>query len=797
MKSISYHKLSPLLLASLGLICIAAYFGVLANSGLARLLKFEKPSDEILALAQQAFEQSPLGAHALARDYEITLDENMLQYAQEHALPESLRAQLIMARWSIEREGEVETSAGKKNKARFVVEYDLSGKLVGFNQTPPGLNDSLKLAEPEAVRLAKAFLFKQGIDTTALTLAEKKTTEEEQVSKYGFTFTRALVFAGDLTENFLVNVAGREITDYNREVERAKTKEEKFNAAQIDAIVAGLAAVVIWFIVGVALLINFLRRLRHDELEFRRAWWWGLLGVMMFGAAWAFQAWPQWADMLLGGGFLGLMVGLGLVIVYATAESLSRDLCPEKLLLSDLVQRGQFRVKEVGASIMRALFLAGVALLAWSAIIWLPGALQFGYFDVNHERLWFLRAYRYWASETLFIVSGACFIALMLLCFWNAYLQSKIKRQSIFFFVLMLSLHLAGFVNYYIEPHWLGALLCLPLSALWTYFVAREDLFTSFVALLIFYLTFALALVVLSPDPVLAGPLPWYGLGLIALLGFAFFFYKSENTAQDFEHYVPEYVSRIAARERILKELEIARNVQMRFLPARVPQFPGLQLASICRPAMEVGGDYFDFVPHGAAALSVFVGDVSGKGVSAAFFMTMAKGIIKTLVKRLASPKQLLTEMNEVFYENSPKEIFISMIYGYFDMRQRTLTFARAGHNPLIVRKSEGNEPEMLHPQGMAIGMDRGARFAQTIEEITVPLAPGDTFVFYTDGISEAMNEEGEEFGEEQLCALVNANAHEEAQALLEKITGEVAAFAHSAKQHDDITMVVVKVRRG
>ncbi len=794
MKTPFHQKSSPLLLAGFGMLCFAAYFLVMAGSPLSRLLRFEKTTGEVLAQAQQAFEASPLAQAGLRRDYEVTASNDLIKYAQEKRLPEDARAQLLYARWEVRWSGEIKTSDGEDKKSHFALEYDLSGKLIGFSQAYPGLKDSIKVPEAEAMRKAKDFLHAQGLDTATVRLAQKKITEEEQVSKYNFTFERALPVDGELTEKFSIDVAGNSVTDFSREVERAKS-DEQFDAGQIAEIAARSSAAVLWIVVSVFLLVIFLRRLRHDELEFRRAWWWGLLGLVLFWGAMAFQTWPQWAEVLLLGGFTGIFAGLGLVLVYTTAESLSRDLCPEKLLLSDLVQRGQMRVKEVGAALMRALFIAGMALLAWSAIIWLMGAAQIGYFDIDDERLWFLRPSRYWASEALFLVSGAFFIVLMLPCFWNAYLQSKIKRRSVFFLVLMLSLHFSGFSNHLIRPHWLGALLCLPLSALWTYFAAREDFFTNFMALLIFYLTFTLALVTLSPDPMLAGPLPWYGMGVAALLGFAFFFYKSENTARDFEHYVPEYVSRITARERILKELEIARNVQMRFLPAHVPQFPGLELASICRPAMEVGGDYFDFVPHGKEALSVFVGDVSGKGVSAAFFMTMAKGIIKTLVKRLASPKQLLTEMNEVFYENSPKKIFISLIYGYFDMRKRTLTFARAGHNPLIVRKSQGNEPEMLHPKGLAIGMDSGYHFAKTIEEITVPLAPGDTFVFYTDGISESMNVEGEEFGEEKLCALVNAAAHDGAATLLEKITAEVNAFAHGAQQHDDFTMVVVKVK--
>ncbi len=789
-----YQKFSPLLLASIGLLCCAAYFGVMADSQLVRLLKFEKSRAEILALAQQAFEQSPVSQPSLRRNWEVTRDEDMLRYAQEHALPESLRARLVLARWKVFWGGKTEERDGKREKAYFAVEYDLSGKLVGFNQAHAGLKDSLKLGEAQAVFLAKMFLHAQGLDSATIKLAQKNTTEEDQVSKYNFTFVRTLDFASELTENFKVTVAGNEVADFNRDIELVKSKEEKLSAEQIGEIVATVSAILVWLVVSLFLAVVFFRRLRHDELEFRRAFRWGAAGFVLFGTALSFQAWPQWGEMALTGFFGGLISGGPLLLVYAAAESLCRDVCPEKLVLTDLVQRGKFRVQEVGGAILRAIFIAGVALLAWSLVIWLVGALPLGYFDIDNERFWFLRSPRYWASELLSLVTGICFIALVMLCFWSAYLRGKIKRQSIFFMVLMLSLHLAGFYNYFINPSWLGAILCLPLSALWAYFVTREELFTNFVALLIFYLFFDVAILALSPEPWLAGPLPWYAIALLLLLGLGLFFYKSENLAKDFEHYVPEYVSRIAARERFLKELEIARNVQMRFLPERVPQFPGLQLASICRPAMEVGGDYFDFEPHGKEALSVFVGDVSGKGVSAAFFMTMAKGIIKTLVKRIASPKLLLTEMNQVFYENSPREVFISLIYGYFDMQKSTLTFARAGHNPLIVRKGHGNAPELLHPKGLAIGMDAGRNFEKTIEERTVPLRAGDVFVFYTDGISESMNVHGEEFGEERLCALINAHAQDEAQSLLEKITAEVNGFSNGAQQHDDFTMVVVKV---
>jgi serine phosphatase RsbU (regulator of sigma subunit) len=300
--------------------------------------------------------------------------------------------------------------------------------------------------------------------------------------------------------------------------------------------------------------------------------------------------------------------------------------------------------------------------------------------------------------------------------------------------------------------------------------------------------------------------LPMIGRGLLShvgvetiSIGFLIFFagiflvYRKQSVI-DFEHYVPEYVSRLAERERFLQELEIARNIQMKFLPQSPPSFSQLEIASICKPAMEIGGDYFDFISEGSDHLSVVIGDVSGKGVSAAFYMTMAKGILKTLSKKIKHPKQLLNEANEIFYENAPRNVFVSVIYGHFDMQNKTLTFARAGHNPVIVRKRISAKPELFIPKGLAIGLEKGKLFSDIIEEETIAIEPHDIFVFYTDGVTEAMNKKEEEFGEERLREIIDANANLSAQDLLNTIVKEVKQFTGKAHQHDDFTMVVVKV---
>jgi hypothetical protein len=531
-------------------------------------------------------------------------------------------------------------------------------------------------------------------------------------------------------------------------------------------------------------------------MEFNRAIWLGLIsGLIMWGKVAIQNYGGGWDETIIGGVFAGLFTGGSLILVYAVAESLAREVWPEKLVLSDLAFRGIFRAREIGAAILHAFFIGGTGLLLYGLCLWLGSRIPFSYFEIKNDQLWLLRDQLTGGTEFFGTILSVMFGAFMLFCFWNSYLRRRFQSPVVVMGLLAVSLSVSGFASHYLRPEWLSFLFILPLASYWARHAFEQDLFTMLVSLLIFLLVFDISLIAILPEG-------WTGLPALIALGISTvllvsggFLSRSTKTAKGYENYVPAYVSRIAERERFLKELEIARSVQMRFLPNRVPVMPHLDLASICRPAMEVGGDYFDFISHDGQALSVLIGDVSGKGVSAAFYMTMAKGIIKTLVKKAISPKEVLAEMNTVFYENSPKEVFISLIYGYFDLHQNTLTFARAGHNPLIVHKSVSGAPQLLNPKGLAIGMDPGAVFAKTIEEVSVPIAPGDLFVFYTDGISECMNKNGEEFGEERLSGFIGQNAHVPAQALLERITQEITQYSAGAHQHDDYTMVVVKVK--
>ena len=257
---------------------------------------------------------------------------------------------------------------------------------------------------------------------------------------------------------------------------------------------------------------------------------------------------------------------------------------------------------------------------------------------------------------------------------------------------------------------------------------------------------------------------------------------------------MPDYLQRIYERERIQRELEIARNVQLSFLPKTTPKVEGVDVATFCLPAREVGGDYYDFIEVGPRRLGVVIGDVSGKGISAAFYMTLTKGFLKSQARRVESTREVLINMNELFYENAERGIFISMIYGIFDLNARTLTFARAGHNPMILRRSGKGTAEELCPSGIGLGLEGGEVFARTVEERTIGIEKNDVFLFYTDGLNEAQNPFQEEFGAERLLRLIEENDHLSAEALLQKIQEEIQSFTAGAPQYDDMTAVVVKV---
>ena len=252
-------------------------------------------------------------------------------------------------------------------------------------------------------------------------------------------------------------------------------------------------------------------------------------------------------------------------------------------------------------------------------------------------------------------------------------------------------------------------------------------------------------------------------------------------------------------KRRLEEELRIARDIQMSLLPDAPASMPGLEISAVCRPAREVGGDYYDFIRLGEGRLGVLVADVSGKGTSAAFYMAELKGLMLSLGQIYQSPKRLLMEANRILATSLDNRTFITMIYAVVDLEERTVTYVRAGHTPLIYLPANGHPPKtrVLIPDGLVVGLQLDGieeRFADLLEERTLPIAPGDLFVLFTDGITEAMNEEFDLFGEERFGRLLEEHGHLPSDALRDRILTDVEVFVGDADQHDDMTVVLLRI---
>jgi len=262
---------------------------------------------------------------------------------------------------------------------------------------------------------------------------------------------------------------------------------------------------------------------------------------------------------------------------------------------------------------------------------------------------------------------------------------------------------------------------------------------------------------------------------------------------------IEDLLRQAAEKKRLEEELRIAHEIQMSLLPQGPLRMPGMTVTALCVPAREVGGDYYDFLPLDAHRVGVLIADVSGKGTSAALYMAELKGLVLSLSRIHTSPRDLLIMANRIIAEHLDARSFITMTYAVVDMRARTMTYARAGHTPLIYlpgTEHSDRRIRILTPDGMVLGLklDRGEMFERLLEEQTIPLSAGDLYLFFTDGISEAMNAGDDCFGEQRLATLIEEHAHLAADELRERVLREIKSFVGDAPQHDDMTMILLKV---
>ncbi len=252
-----------------------------------------------------------------------------------------------------------------------------------------------------------------------------------------------------------------------------------------------------------------------------------------------------------------------------------------------------------------------------------------------------------------------------------------------------------------------------------------------------------------------------------------------------------QLIARSLERERLHQEMMVAQRMQKRLLPQHLPELPQVQLAASSESSFEVGGDYYDVFTLADNKYGIIIGDVSGKGVSAAFYMAEVKGIFLSLSKLCTTPRELLVRANQSLLESLEKNAFISVIYGVLDVASATLTLARAGHCPAVFLSGENSE--LIRSTGLGLGLAADEIFSKATEERQLQLKPNDVCLLYTDGIVEARNSEDEEFGYERLVHVAQQCKRLPAEEIKEEVLSSVRTFLGSNPYNDDVTLVVVK----
>lgn len=244
---------------------------------------------------------------------------------------------------------------------------------------------------------------------------------------------------------------------------------------------------------------------------------------------------------------------------------------------------------------------------------------------------------------------------------------------------------------------------------------------------------------------------------------------------------------------RLENELEMACEIQMKLLPPRLPKIKGFDIYAVYHPAKEVGGDYYDFFPIDRRHVGIIVADVSGKGIPGSMVMATTRTILRFVASGNLSSADTLAKTNAMVAADIKRGMFVTAFYLVLDVLERTILCSSAGHNPMVIHHADG-QVELINPNGIALGFDKGRIFSRTIKEQSIKLQVGDRIVLYTDGVVEAMNEKSEEYTDERFYSFVKAHNTLDSEHFVQALLADLNRHKGKADQHDDITIVTFRV---
>ncbi|MEX2600938.1 MAG: PP2C family protein-serine/threonine phosphatase [Balneolaceae bacterium] len=501
---------------------------------------------------------------------------------------------------------------------------------------------------------------------------------------------------------------------------------------------------------------------------------------------------PGAVDILMLAVQISLMaafISLAYFVVVITGDSITRQNWVSKIRTLDLVRIGHYMNRPTGVALIHAVSFGFILAAIWSALQWVFPVSYLTVPDAFVADQTYLAPLTHLGHHLLLCFFIIQIIYLILIGQVSSYSKSGFVTvtASVLVFGLMapeaVSAGPAG-----VEIVFSGA-IGLILGLIYHY----RDFLTTFLTFFIFTVLITTSqgwLVINSPDASVFYPAA--GI-LFVFLIVGYLGITRGKSVRELPKYVPDYIEELAQEERIKQELQIARKVQQSFLPISKPELPGLDLGAVCIPAYETGGDYYDFIQIDRDRYAITIGDVSGKGFQAAFYMTFIKGVLHALCRDLKSTSSVLVSANELLFENVRRGTFISLIFGVIDLKNGLFTFSRAGHNPLLHYQKNEDRLRVIRPDGLALGMTRDEAFKNNLYEESLQLEKGDLLVLFTDGIVEAVSADRQFYGDKRLHRLLKHHHEKSSEEIVSHIIQDVQEFAQEAKQHDDMTLLVIK----
>jgi sigma-B regulation protein RsbU (phosphoserine phosphatase) len=259
--------------------------------------------------------------------------------------------------------------------------------------------------------------------------------------------------------------------------------------------------------------------------------------------------------------------------------------------------------------------------------------------------------------------------------------------------------------------------------------------------------------------------------------------------------YYAQFREALEEKRRLDQDLELAQRIQQGLLPRELPNVNNLDLHAFYLAAQNVGGDYYDVIELDDHRVGFAMADVSGKGIGGALMTTICRSVLRAHAGQHEDPAMVLREVNQTMTADIYEDMFVTMLYMVFDTETCELSMARAGHDPAFLLYPDEPHVQTMESSGMAIGLVEGDLFGETIETVTVKLEPGATVLVYTDGITEAMNESGEEWGKEPLARALVDSRERSPEGMCREIREQVLTFVGDTPQSDDMTLLILKVK--